>query len=128
LNQRLARSFRARCRMFSGRSCIKVRVQGQRASTVFSIAWVRSRRTFSCWFLLITPDYGMRSGLASDQILAVARIFTAVFLRCSVPSKQRTPAEFPFSGMGRQRNKVSLYGDWLMRYKPASARIWLEED
>jgi hypothetical protein len=28
---------------------------------------------YFCWFLLFTPDYGMRSGLGSDQVLAVAR-------------------------------------------------------
>jgi hypothetical protein len=36
---------------------------------------------YFCWFLLFTPDYGMRSGLGSDQVLAVARIFIAMFLR-----------------------------------------------
>jgi hypothetical protein len=46
-----------------------------------------------------TPDYGMRSGLGSDQVLAVARVFTALFLRSdgSLP-------KFPFSGIGRGRN------------------------
>ncbi len=36
---------------------------------------------YFCWFLLFTPDYGMRSGLGSDQVLAVARVFIALFLR-----------------------------------------------
>ena len=35
----------------------------------------------SCWFLLFTPDYGMRSGFGSDQVFAVAKVFTALFLR-----------------------------------------------
>ena len=35
----------------------------------------------SCWFLLFTPDYGMHSGFGSDQVLAVAKVFTALFLR-----------------------------------------------
>jgi hypothetical protein len=36
---------------------------------------------YFCWFLLFTPDYGMRNGLGSDQVLAVARVFIALFLR-----------------------------------------------
>jgi hypothetical protein len=58
----------------------------------------------------------MRSGLGSNQILRAAGIFTAVFLR----SNGSLP-KFPLSGMGRQRNKVSLNGDWLMRYKTRSS-------
>jgi hypothetical protein len=36
---------------------------------------------YFCWFLLFPPDYEMRSGLGSDQVLAVARVFIALFLR-----------------------------------------------
>ena len=54
---------------------------------------------YFCWFLLFTPDDGIRIGLGSDQVLAVARAFTALFLRSdgSLP-------KFPFSGIGRGRN------------------------
>jgi len=47
---------------------------------------------YFCWFLLFTPDYGMRSGLGPDQVLAV-------FLKSdgSLP-------KFPFSGIGPGRN------------------------
>ena len=41
----------------------------------------------------------MRSGLGPDRVLAVARVFTALFLR----SNGSLP-KFPFSGMGRERN------------------------
>jgi hypothetical protein len=41
----------------------------------------------------------MRSGLGSDQVLAVARVFTALFL-----SSDGSLPKFPFSGIGRGRN------------------------
>lgn len=49
--------------------------------------------------LVFTQGYGMRSGLGPDQVRAVARAFTALFLRSdgSLP-------KFPFSGIGRGRN------------------------
>jgi hypothetical protein len=43
-------------------------------------------------------------------------------------SRNGSLPKFPFSGMGRKRIKVSLYGDWLTRYKTPLARIWSEED
>jgi hypothetical protein len=41
----------------------------------------------------------MHSGLGSDQLLAAARVFTALFLR----SDGLLP-KFPFSGIGHRRN------------------------
>ena len=72
---------------------------GYSVSTLFSTTRIRLQRTLFLLVLLFTPDYVMRSGLGSDQVLAMARVFTALF-----PRSDGSLPKFPFLGIGRGRN------------------------
>lgn len=47
---------------------------------------------YFCRLFLFTPDYGMRGGLDSDQVLAVARVFTQQRLSGRLVRRSRVPS------------------------------------
>jgi hypothetical protein len=73
------------------------------------------------------PDYGMRSGLGSDQVLSVARVFTAFPLEATASCDEETAPVCPyFPQKGRPDAGCPL--QCLFRTSPFRLRRWSDWD
>ena len=90
--------------MFSGRSCTKVRVQVQCASTVFSITWICLQRTL---LLLVSPGCGRLQNAQRTISRGPRQLWSGGHLHVSAGrNRERLHASQPFER--RHRNSPCI--------------------
>jgi hypothetical protein len=77
-------------------------------------------------FLLVSPIYARLRNAQRTWFRSGPRCGKS--LHCMFLRSDGSLPKFPFSGMGREPNQVSLYAIGLCGTRPAPARIWSEED